>query len=168
MKFPLINGQSFYAAAIYMLLKHIIRAIGPQFSPIKAVLYPWIFMSCDFLSLLLQAIGGGVAASATTSSGSKLGGNIMLGGIVFQVATFTFLYGLMIVIVFNIKCHGSSMSAESVELLHSKDFKIFASGLFLASLAIYTRCVYRIAELAGSWANPIMRDEISFIVLDGM
>jgi len=145
-----------------------IRAIGPQFSPLKPSLYPWIFITCDFLSLLLQAIGGATAATANTSSGSDLGGHIMLAGIVFQVATFTFLYCLTASFIFNLRRGMQSLTTEALDVLYSKDFKIFASGVFLSSLAIYVRCVYRIADLATGWANETMRNQAEFIVLDGV
>jgi hypothetical protein len=151
-----------------MSLKDTVRAVGPQFSSIKPVLYPWIFMICDLLSLVLQAAGGGVAASATTDSGSAIGGRIMLAGIVFQVATFTILYGMTVAFILNVKRNKSTLTTEGVYVLTSKGFKVFAIGLLVSSAAIYVRCVYRISELATGWANPIMRDEASFIVLDGV
>jgi hypothetical protein len=132
------------------------------------VLYPWIFITCDFISLLLQAIGGGVAASVHTDSGSAVGGRIMLSCIVFQVATFTLLYGLVASFIFNLRHNKSTLTQEGVETLRSRNFKIFATGIVVGSLAVYVRCVYRISELATGWANQIMRDEISFIVLDGV
>lgn len=33
---------------------------------------------------------------------------------------------------------------------------------------IFTRCAYRIPELAEGWANPIMRNENKFLILDNM
>jgi hypothetical protein len=135
---------------------------------LRASLYPWIFISCDIFSLVLQAVGGGVAASANTPSGSDIGGHIMLAGIVFQVATFTFLYILTTIFILNLRGGKSTLTTEASTMLHSKDFKIFASGVFVSSLAIYIRCLYRIAELATGWANEIMRNEVEFIVLDGV
>lgn len=92
----------------------------------------------------------------------------MLAGIVFQVATFTFLYCLAGAFIFNLRRGMSTLSPEVREVLLGKDFKIFLGGIFAASLAIYVRCVYRIAELATGWANEIMRNEAEFIVLDGV
>ncbi len=41
----------------------------------------------DIVSLIVQGAGGGIAASADDHDGATLGGNIMLGGIVFQMGT---------------------------------------------------------------------------------
>lgn len=92
----------------------------------------------------------------------------MLAGIIFQVATFTFLYVLVSWFVLKLVRNKSSLSPEAAAILGGRDFKIFAYGMLIASIAIYVRCVYRIAELAGGWANEIMRDEIGYIVLDGV
>lgn len=109
-----------------------------------------------------------MAASANTESTTSAGGRIMLAGIVFQVATFTFLYGLAIAFILNLRHNKSSLTTEAAEILIGKNFKIFTIGMLLASIAIYIRCVYRIAELADGWANSIMRDETGYIVLDGV
>ena len=160
--------QSFLAAALYLTLKHIVRDVGPQYSLIKPKLYPYIFIACDIFSLLLQAIGGGVASSAEDEKTTDLGGNIMLAGIIFQVVTFTALYLLIALYLVKLKRNTSTLTTEAATLIQSRDFKIFVAGMFLASLFIFVRCVYRIAELAEGWANEIMRDEIGYIVLDGV
>lgn len=92
----------------------------------------------------------------------------MLAGIVFQVATFTFLYCLTIAFIINLRRGMQSLTTEAKDVLYSRDFKIFATGVFVSSLAVYVRCLYRIAELATGWANEIMRNEKEFIVLDGV
>jgi hypothetical protein len=51
----LILGPAFNSAAIYLVLKHIVLCFGPEFSRIKPKWYTWIFISCDLLSLVLQA-----------------------------------------------------------------------------------------------------------------
>jgi len=62
----------------------------------------------------------------------------------------------------------NTLSYEATEVLSSREFKVFSLGILAASILIFIRCVYRIAELAGGWANPIMRDETGYIVLDGV
>ncbi|KAE9364298.1 RTA1 like protein [Stipitochalara longipes BDJ] len=163
----LILAPSFFAAAIYLNLKDIVRGVGPQFSLIQPKLYPWIFITCDIISLILQAAGGGTAASANTTKMTDAGGRIMLAGIVFQVATFTALYILALLFVRSLRANKHLMTPSQVAVLHDKNFKVFAWGIFVASVAVYIRCIYRIAELAGGWKNKIMQDEISFYILDG-
>ncbi|KAG0647624.1 Efflux pump [Hyphodiscus hymeniophilus] len=160
-------SASFYHSDIPHAQAHGPRR-GTPILPLRPVLYPWIFISCDILSLLLQAIGGATAATANTPSGSATGGHIMLAGIVFQVATFTFLYILTAMFIFKLRRGLPSLTAEASTVLFSRDLKIFATAIFVSSLAVYVRCVYRIAELAQGWANEIMRDQTGYIVLDGV
>ena len=47
-----------------------------------------IFCTIDFAALVIQALGGGIASSANTDSGSKLGADIMLVGIIIQLGTW--------------------------------------------------------------------------------
>lgn len=44
------------------------------------------------MALVVQAAGGAMASSANTPSGSKLGANVMLGGIVFQLCEKSQIY----------------------------------------------------------------------------
>ena len=54
----LVLAPSFLAAGIYLTLKHMVLYCGQEHSRLKARLYPWIFVGCDFGSICLQAIGG--------------------------------------------------------------------------------------------------------------
>ena len=164
----LIFAPSFYAGAVYMTLKHIARTVHPDLSPLKPVLYPAIFMSADFLSLSLQAIGGGIAASANDNAGSLEGANIMLSGIVFQVFTLTVVFILAAIFCARVSRHTTSIAPEAKAIVSSRSFQIFMLGIGTASLAIYVRCIYRIAELAGGWANSVMRSQTGFIAADGV
>ena len=52
--------------------------------------YSYIFISCDLLSIVLQAIGGGMAASATQNGDSTTSGtHIMVAGLAVQVASMS-------------------------------------------------------------------------------
>ncbi|KAL5343642.1 hypothetical protein BJX70DRAFT_385402 [Aspergillus crustosus] len=114
-------GPAFWSAAIYLTLKHEVNVLGRQFSLPRAEWYPYIFISCDLISLSLQGAGGGLAASAGHDIAMQnAGSNVMLAGI------------------------GSH------------------------SFTAYARCVYRIAEMAGGRRNPIMQDEVGFIVLESV
>jgi hypothetical protein len=56
--------------------------------------YTIIFITCDFISLLLQAAGGAIASGANTASTDQMGINIMIAGLSFQVASL-FLFILL-------------------------------------------------------------------------
>ncbi|KAF9074170.1 RTA1 like protein-domain-containing protein [Rhodocollybia butyracea] len=79
-----------FVAGNFLILGRIINRLGTKYSRLPPRWYSIIFCSCDLISLLIQAIGGGTAATAVGNGNDPTnGGNIMLGGIVFQMATIT-------------------------------------------------------------------------------
>jgi hypothetical protein len=102
----------------------------------------------------------------------KIGNNLMMAGIVLQVVIL--LAFATASADFLLRLHRAlgnmraTLSPEAQVLLADTKFQLFAAGLVLAFLTIFTRCCYRIAEMAGGWANPIMQNETDFVVLDGV
>ncbi|KAG4440929.1 hypothetical protein IFR05_003558 [Cadophora sp. M221] len=165
----LIFAPAWVAAGIYLTLKHLVLAFGEERSRIQARWYTWIFITCDTLSLLLQAIGGGMAGSADDDEDLRdLGTNLMIAGIVWQVATLIAFATLVIDYVFRTRFAWEAVDPEAKALLAQKKFKGFVWAVVIAFVTVFFRCVYRIAEMVGGWANPIMRDEISFIIMEGV
>ncbi|KAL3444140.1 RTA1 like protein-domain-containing protein [Aspergillus insuetus] len=142
----LILAPSFVAAGIYWSLKHIVMHVGSEYSRLRPNLYPWVFIGCDIGSIILQAAGGGVAGAAGDDHPDRvnLGNNIMIAGIAFQVGTMS-ICGLLAV-----------------------DFVWRVSRGNAAFMTILTRCIYRLPEMAGGWGNPLMQNEVEFLILDGM
>lgn len=171
----LIIAPAFMAAGVYLTLKHFALAISPTLSPLKPRLYTWIFIGCDLLSLILQGAGGGIAATATEDKDKqKVGNDLMMAGIVWQVITLLFfavVSGIYFQRVASTIRRGDptgAISPRAHALLARPLFQAFCVGVLLAFVTIFTRCVYRIAEMANGWANHIMQNEVDFIVLDGV
>ena len=59
-----------------------------------------------------------------------------------------------------------ALPIDGQALLKDTKFKIFAHTLALTYTLIIIRCVYRIAEMAGGWRNPIMQNQALFLGLD--
>ncbi|KAL8721581.1 MAG: hypothetical protein Q9181_007679, partial [Wetmoreana brouardii] len=164
----LIIAPAFFAAAIYLTLKHLVLTFGQEYSRLRAEWYTWIFIGCDLFSLILQGAGGGIAASASSQSTSDAGSHIMLAGIIWQVVTLIVFAALAADYFFRVYRSRSTQTASAIAISHTITFKLFFAGLVLAFLTVATRCIYRIAELAGGWGNNIMQNEIEFIVLEGV
>lgn len=164
----LIIAPAFLAAGVYLTLKYLVLTIGRDYSRIRAKFYTWIFVLCDLLSLVLQGAGGGIAATASTNSTQNIGNDLMMAGIVWQVITLLAFATLVVDYCYRAYTRRATFTQATVNLLSSKKFQMFAGAIFFAFLTIFTRCVFRIAEMANGWANPIMQDETDFIVLDGV
>jgi hypothetical protein len=165
----LIFAPAFIAAGIYLTLKHIVLAFGQERSRIKARYYTIGFITCDFISLMLQAVGGGFAGGAGNNVKLRnIGTNLMISGIVWQVATLLVFVGLVVDYALSTRRAWSDVNPEAKVLLQQTQFRGFLVALTVAFVTVFLRCVYRIAEMVGGWANPIMRDEIGFDIMEGM
>jgi uncharacterized membrane protein len=154
----LVLAPSFLAASVYLTLKHLVIFFGPEHSILKPRLYPWLFVGCDIGSIVLQAIGGGVAASAGTKEDRKLlntGNGLIVAGIAFQVATMTICGLLVLSCLFKYqrakKNNGGVSSAmEKTEFAQisedpkkKRNLTLFCTAIALAYLTILIRCIYR-------------------------
>lgn len=176
----LILGPSLIAAAIYLTLKHFVLYCGPQYSPLKPRLYPWVFIGCDIGSIVLQACGGGIAASGGNTNIKLLnaGNNLIIAGIAFQVATMAGCGLLVLLCVWRYRKRSpvAGHADEKSNYQLSKEqgsvslgkVKLFAAFVGLAYVTVLIRCIYRLPEMAGGWGNPLMRNEKEFLLLDGM
>ncbi|KAL3447209.1 RTA1 like protein-domain-containing protein [Aspergillus insuetus] len=163
----LVLAPTFIAAGIYLTLKHIIITLGPEHSRLKPKLFTWIFISCDVGSLVLQAAGGGVAAAAGNDYDLlKVGDDIIIAGIAFQVATMSVCGLLALEFFWRVKKSGPGSFSEKSVGRRSIHLVIFAE--IFAYITVLIRCIYRIPEMAGGWGNPLMQKENEFLVLDGM
>lgn len=165
----LIFAPAFINAAVYIVMKHVVLFFGTDKSRVPARWYTWIFISCDFTSLMLQAVGGGLAGGAGDNSALRdKGTDTMLAGIIFQVATLIIFGYLAFEYVVRIRGSWEMVPCGAREYTRKSSFKLFVAGVVIAYLTIFTRCVYRVAELVGGWANPIMRNETEYVVLEGL
>ncbi|KAI4087329.1 MAG: hypothetical protein L6R37_008331 [Teloschistes peruensis] len=82
--YNLTIAPAFLAAGNYLTLSRMVETFGPENSRIKPFSYPRIFIPCDILSLVLQALGGGMASAASHSNKSpETGDHIMVTGLAF-------------------------------------------------------------------------------------
>ncbi|OCF35191.1 hypothetical protein I316_03233 [Kwoniella heveanensis BCC8398] len=175
----LIIAPVFFSAWLYTLLGIAIHRLGPQYSLLRPKLYIIVFVSCDIISLVLQAIGGGWAATAPNPT-PKTPTDIMVGGIIFQLVSmivFSFLtvdfalrtinkkpYGGREDRLEQLQSHPSSpyeveQKAGHVVSSRSGEVKGWMNvlvGTGLCSLMIIIRGVYRSVELVQGWEGHLI------------
>jgi hypothetical protein len=155
------------SAAIYLCLARIVVVYGEHLSRFRPRTYTLIFCSCDLFSLVLQAAGGGIASGATTQSQDQMGINIMIAGLSFQVFSLALFATCCAEFAFRLWKSPRSWSMEHAGLYESRLFKAFLCGLSLATLTIFIRSCFRVAELSGGFHGPLANNEISFMILEG-
>ncbi|KAI5966391.1 RSB1 [Candida pseudojiufengensis] len=83
-------SSAFIMAGIYFIFGQMVIIHDRKFSILPPLFYSYFFITIDILSILIQATGGAVASmNANNHSNSKVGDNIMIGGIVCQIAAMT-------------------------------------------------------------------------------
>jgi hypothetical protein len=166
-------APAFMAAGIYLCLTRIVTTVGPEHSRIKPLSYPRIFIPCDFISLVLQATGGGMASVAThNGENPQKGNNIMIAGLAFQVATM--LVFILLAADFAWRTYQGRTALGQISpdqqpaiIRRSWPFKAFLVALSLSTLCIFTRCVFRVAELSEGWEGHLANTQKYFVALEG-
>jgi hypothetical protein len=94
----LIMAPVFFSAYDYFILGIAIKRLGPQYSILRPGWYFIVFITADIVSLILQAVGGGQAASsAANSTPTTSATNIMVAGIIFQLVSM----GIFVILGFD-------------------------------------------------------------------
>ncbi|KAJ7615912.1 RTA1-like protein [Roridomyces roridus] len=167
-----IMGPTPLAAANFIILGYIITRLGSQYSRLSARTYAILFLCCDFISLVIQGIGGGMAARAVAKHiNPEKGGHVMLAGIIFQLITITvyaFCAGEFVFRYARSKPISASPAVAKQERpILTQRMKILLYALALSTTLLLIRAVYRVCELADGWTGRIIHTQVYFNVLDG-
>ena len=125
-------GPAFLSGAIYLCLARIITAYGEHLSRFQPRTYTITFMSCDFFSLVLQAIGGAIADTAGTTSAEQTGVNIMIAGLSFQVVSLVVFIVLCSDFARHVFQRNRPLNAKFDTLRQTKRFRGFLWGMFIS------------------------------------
>ncbi|KAF9461865.1 RTA1 like protein-domain-containing protein [Collybia nuda] len=161
-------------AANFIIFSRLVNRLGTEYSRLPPRWYTVVFFSCDIISLLVQGAGGGLAASSNSDSSSRLGSNIMLAGIAFQLVTLS-LYSCVAIEYFIRYMKDKPLPsrrytqeyAQGTKTVLTPKLKIMALALAFNTTCLFIRAVYRTIELADGWTGRIISTEVYFNVLDG-
>ncbi|KAF8500001.1 RTA1 like protein, partial [Hysterangium stoloniferum] len=172
-----IISPVFLTAALYTILGLVIDKLGHQYSRLKPKTYLKAFVTADVLALVVQAAGGGLASTANTSTGSRLGSNIMLAGIFFQMAVmlcYTLLafevilrfYWQKPLIIAQVPASSTDKGVFKLATSMSRRMSLIILATAIATVLVFIRTFYRSVELSGGWNGKIIRTQVYFNVLD--
>ncbi|KUJ12842.1 putative sphingoid long-chain base transporter RSB1 [Mollisia scopiformis] len=164
-------APSFMAGGIYLCLRNIVEVFGSEKSRIRPESYTRIFIPCDVISLILQALGGAMASMASHQGhSSALGDHIMVAGLAFQVSTLTLFMAVCIDFAVRTSKHPDD-NRDDTKLLSVRSTKRFSQFIFslaIATICIFIRSIYRVAELSESWTGHLIRQQWLFVGLEGV
>ncbi|KAK0511322.1 hypothetical protein JMJ35_005895 [Cladonia borealis] len=152
----LIICPCFFSAGIYYILGRMINKYGRQYSLISSSMYLKIFITFDVVSIIIQAIGGGMASAAggkDPPGNTKPGTRIMMTGIIIQLVSMC-VFGLLWL----------TFLWRARRLRYAKSL-VWATTY--SAFCIIVRNFYRAIELSQGWKGYLIIHEIYFAVLDG-
>ncbi|KAK7424071.1 phospholipid-translocating ATPase rsb1 [Neonectria punicea] len=163
-------GPVFIAAAIYLTLGRIVVVHGEAISRIKPRSYTTFFLGCDIVSLIVQAVGGGIAASTPLTDPYMIdvGTNILVAGLSIQVACLFAFSACSLEFLWRVRKNPDMCNPEFTDLVNSKRFDMFLFALFGATTCLFIRTIFRAIELSEGFAGKLANQEVEFMILDGV
>ena len=149
--FFIVVAPVFFSAGIYAIVSVLINNYGRQFSPIPPKVVLGVFITCDVIATIIQIAGAALVGSAYSNhKDPTTPNNILLAGLAFQVFTFA-----VFLVVLSLTLRKARHSPVTVS--HS-----FLAALIIATLAVYLRTCFRLAETAEGLMQYLSTHEAFF------
>jgi hypothetical protein len=154
--FFIVTAPVFLAAGIYTILSALIHRFGPQYSPIPPKLVLWIFVTSDVIATVTQITGASlIGVKESRREDPTTANNILLGGLAYQV----FIMGLFVIL-------SAVFLFRARRKLREAGLTLFAAAFALATILIYLRTCFRLAETAEGLGGHLSTHEVYFGVLE--
>ncbi|KAJ5752140.1 hypothetical protein N7520_009057 [Penicillium odoratum] len=160
-------APTLFAAAVYMVLARIIRAVnGEEYSPIRIDLITKIFVTCDIVTFFVQGGGAGLMAQSSLTS---IGQDIVLAGLVLQIITF-----VLFVVTAITFARRMGKTPTPTAIRDAVPWKQHLHSLYAVSAMILIRSIFRVVEyglgndgylLGHEWPNYIFDAVPMFIAM---
>ncbi|KAJ5619675.1 Efflux pump himE [Penicillium lagena] len=160
-------APTFTAAAVYLTLARIVVVYGEDISRIRPRTYTLFFSGLDLIALVVQAVGGGMAAVVVLQWKIDRGTDIMVAGLAVQVFSLVTFIALCLEYAMRVRKHRDRLNLTHATLYNSARFKGFLGALAVATVFLFIRAVFRVAELSGGFRGKLAQKQVLFMVLDG-
>lgn len=118
------------SAPVYLSLGRIVKAYGRPFSLLAPRTYAIIFVCSDLIFLILQAFGGGLAATGKTQHKVDTGVHILVAGLAFQVLSLFVFMALATHLWSRVRKGSYRTNSRFDALREYRGFRFFIWGLF--------------------------------------
>jgi len=162
----IVLAPAFFAATVYMILGRVIAHVNsPQLSFIPHRRLTTIFVLGDVFSFMIQGSGSGLMVMSSTRN---WGSYIIVGGLVIQLIFFGVFFAALI--VFDMRCRRTDLSKRIVSYDGSSrlHWHTVVIALYIASVLISIRCIFRCIEFATGFDGYLQTHEVYFYVFDSL
>ena len=135
--FFIVVAPVFFSAGIYTIVSVLINTYGRRYAPLPPKVVLGVFLSCDIVATIVQIAGAALVGVAYSNrKDPTTPNNILLAGLAFQVFSFA---------IFLLLLSWTLWKARESPVKVSKAFLV---ALITATLAVYLRTCFRLAETA--------------------
>ena len=153
--FFIVVAPVFFSAAIYAIISVMVNRVGREYAPLPPKVVLWIFVACDIIATVVQVTGSALIGAAESKRKDPNPGNhILIAGLSFQVFDFALFIAILATFLWNSRKVTSSA------------FKQFSAAVVVATLAVYLRTCFRLAETAQGVQQYLFTHEVFFGCLE--
>ncbi|RSL74306.1 hypothetical protein CEP53_000336 [Fusarium sp. AF-6] len=142
----LLLAPILFAASLYMTLARVVRAVkGAPFSIITPRWLTRIFVFGDVFSFIVQSSGAGLRVQAGNNPeiDPNLGSNIIVGGLIFQIAIFGVFIATALIFSSRFRRHVAGGA-----VVYDVPWQESLNMLYVTSMMIMVRNIFRVVEYA--------------------
>ena len=154
--FFIVTAPVFMSAGIYTILSALIHRLGRAYSVLPPKIILWIFITSDVVATVTQIAGAAlIGVKQTNREDPTTANNILLGGLAYQV----FAIGMFIILtgIFIFRARSK---------LRANGLVTFIAAFSVATLMVYLRTVFRLAETAEGLCGELSTREVFFGTLE--
>lgn len=158
MEVLLVVTPVLFAAVHFTSIGRVATLFPRRYSIIRPIFVMPLFVTVDVISLVVQAVGSAMAGTSDTADDAQSGSNVVVAGVAVQ------LFGYLIFdLVF--ASFWWRVRKDRPPLLQK--YESFMLAVFLSSMCVVLRSIYRVAEMAVGWDGVINTTEWCLYSFDG-
>jgi hypothetical protein len=155
--FFIVTAPVFLSAGIYAVLSVLINKVGKEYSPVPPKVVLGVFISSDAVMTVVQICGAAmIGAAESKNKNPNTGKNILMAGLLVQVASFFVFLILLSIFLWRSK----------KVLWDQKGNRAFIVAFAVATVLVYLRTCFRLAEVAQGVKAYLFTHENFFACLE--
>jgi hypothetical protein len=154
--FFIVTAPVFLAAGVYTILSALINRLGREYSVLRPKVILWVFVTSDVIATITQIAGAAlIGVKQSNKEDPTTANNILLAGLAYQVLSI----GVFIVLT-------AIFLWRARKAIRVNGLGAFVTAFMAATLLIYLRTVFRLAETAEGLGGDLSTKEVYFGTLE--